>query len=98
MVDFVSGILYRMNIRNGDLQKVAEGFGGGDGIVRGPKGVIYVSDWQNGRIFTVGKQGEVKLFKDGFKSAADIGLSRDGKFIIVPDMKAGEVIWVPAQN
>ncbi len=95
-VDFVSGILYRIKIRTGEMEKVAEGFGGGDGIVRGSKGVIYVSDWQNGRVFSVSKQGEVKLLKDGFKAAADIGLTRDGKFILVPDMKAGELVWLPA--
>ena len=94
-VDFASGILYRIHIRSGAMQKVAEGFGGGDGLVRGSKGVLYVSDWQNGRVFSVSRQGEVKLLKDGFKSAADIGLTRDGKFILVPDMKAGEVVWLP---
>lgn len=94
-VDFVSGILYRIKIRTGEMEKVAEGFGGGDGLLRGSKGVLYVSDWQNGRVFSVSRTGEVKLLKDGFKSAADIGLSRDGKFIMVPDMKAGELVWLP---
>lgn len=94
-VDFVSGILYRIKIRTGEMEKVAEGFGGGDGVARGSKGVLYVSDWQNGRVFSVSKQGEVKLIKDGFKSAADISLTRDGKFILVPDMKAGELVWLP---
>lgn len=94
-VDFVSGILYRIKIRTGEMEKVAEGFGGGDGLVRGPKGVLYVSDWQNGRVFSVSKQGEVKLLQDGFKAAADIGLTRDGKHLLVPDMKAGELVWLP---
>lgn len=95
-VDFVSGILYRIKIRTGEIEKVAEGFGGGDGVVRGSKGVIYVSDWQNGRVFSLSKQLEVKLLKDGYKAAADIGLTSDGKFILVPDMKAGELVWLPA--
>ena len=95
-MDFVSGILYRIKIRTGEMEKIAEGFGGGDGVVRGSKGVLYVSDWQNGRVFTVSKRGEVKLLKDGFKSAADIGLTRDSKYILVPDMKAGELVWLPA--
>lgn len=96
-VDFVSGILYRINLRSGAMQKVAEGFGGGDGIVRGSKGVLYVSDWQNGKVFSVSKRGEVSLLKSGYTAAADIGLSKDGKFILVPDMKAGELHWLPAQ-
>lgn len=94
-VDFVSGILYRIQLRSGEMEKIAEGFGGGDGIVRGPRGVLYVSDWKNGKVFSVSKKGEVQLLKEGFQAAADIGLSKDGKSIIVPDMKAGEVVWLP---
>ncbi len=94
-LDLVSGTLYRIKIKTGKLEKVAEGFGGGDGIVRGAKGVLYASDWKNGSVFSVSKKGEVKLLKNGFKSAADIGLSSDGKFILVPDMLAGELVWLP---
>jgi gluconolactonase len=97
VVDFVTGTLYRMQLRNGELEKVAEGFGGGDGLVRGPGGVLYVSDWKNGKVFSVSKQGEVKLLQEDFAAAADIGLSKDGKHVIVPDMKAGEVVWVPVK-
>ncbi|MDP3904273.1 MAG: SMP-30/gluconolactonase/LRE family protein [Methylococcaceae bacterium] len=94
-LDLVSGTLYRIEIKTGKLEKVAEGFGGGDGVVRGAKGVLYASDWKNGSVFSVSKKGEVKLLKNGFKSAADIGLSSDGKFILVPDMLAGELVWLP---
>jgi gluconolactonase len=93
-VDFVSGILYRVKLRTGELEKIAEGFGGGDGIVRGAGGTLYVSDWKNGKVYSVGKKGEVTLLKEGFQQAADIGLSKDGNYIIVPDMKAGEVHWL----
>ena len=94
-VDFVSGVLYRIKLRSGDMEKIAEGFGGGDGIVRGAKGVLYVSDWKNGRIYSVDKQGRTQLIKDGYVASADIGVSADGKSIVVPDMKAGEVHWLP---
>ncbi len=30
-----------------------------------------------------------------FQSAADIGLSADGKYLLVPDMKAGALYWMP---
>ena len=94
MVDFVSGVLYRIKLRGGDMEKMAEGFGGGDGIVRGSKGVLYVSDWKNGKLYSVDKQGKVQLLQDGFQAAADIGLSADRKFILVPDMNAGELVWL----
>jgi hypothetical protein len=95
MVDFVSGILYRIKLATGKMETVAEGFGGGDGVTRDHKHVIWVSDWKNGRVFTVKPGGIVKLVKDGYQSAADINISSDGKFILVPDMKAGTLNWLP---
>jgi len=95
MVDFLSGILYRITLKTGKMVSVAEGFGGGDGITRDRQGRLWISDWKNGRVFTLKRDGEIKLVKAGFQSAADIGLSADGKFVLVPDMKAGELIWLP---
>ena len=96
-VDFSSGILYRVNLKSAAMTKVAEGFGGGDGLMRAPSGTLYLSDWKNGRVFSVDKKGSVKQIKDGFKASADIGLSPDRKSILVPDMKAGELVWLPLQ-
>ena len=93
-VDFVSGVLYGLNLKTGVVTKVAEGFGGGDGLVKSAEGTYYVSDWNNGKVFSV-KNGEVKLLKDGFKASADIALTRDGRYLLVPDMKAGEVVYLP---
>jgi len=94
-VDFVSGTLYRVSLGNGELSKLAEGFGGGDGLVRGIDGMLYVSDWKNGKVYSVDREGKVKLLKEGFKAAADIALATNGKALLVPDMKAGEVVWLP---
>jgi gluconolactonase len=95
MVDFFTGNLYRITLKTGKMVPVAEGFGGGDGIVRDRSGRLWISDWKNGRVFTLKRDGELKLVQAGFQSAADIGLSADGKFVVVPDMKAGELIWLP---
>lgn len=94
MVDFFSGNLYRIVLKTGRMTQIAEGFGGGDGIARDSKGTLWISDWKNGRLFTLKKDGELKLVKDGFKAAADITMAADGKTVLVPDMKAGEVVWV----
>lgn len=94
MVDFVSGELYRITLKTGRMTRIAEGFGGGDGIARDSKGTLWISDWKNGRLFTLKKDGELKLVKEGFKAAADIEIAADGKTVLVPDMKAGEVVWV----
>ncbi|HWT29051.1 MAG TPA: SMP-30/gluconolactonase/LRE family protein [Methylophilaceae bacterium] len=95
-VDFVSGILYKLDLATGEMQELASGFGGGDGLVHHPKGLMFVSDWKNGKVFSVDAvKDEVKLLKAGFKASADIAMSRDGRYVIVPDMKAGEVVWLP---
>ncbi len=88
-VDFSSGILYKINLKNNSITKVAEGFGGADGLIKSGKN-FFISDWKNGKIFKV-QEGKVSLYKDGFAAAADIALSYDKKSIIVPDMKAGSV-------
>lgn len=98
MVDFFSGILYRLKVSTGKMDALAEGFGGGDGIVRDRKGVLWVSDWKNGRVFSLKKDGALNLAPVTFQAAADIALSADGKFILVPDMKAGSLTWVPVKH
>lgn len=98
MVDFVSGVLYRIDMKKDAMLEVAKGFGGADGIVKVGKDQLYVSDWKNGKVFRVqlSKNGEAKveLVQDGFVAAADIALSHDGKYLLVPDMKAGELVYL----
>jgi sugar lactone lactonase YvrE len=36
-----------------------------------------------------------KLVKEGFAAAADIAIAPDGKTLLVPDMKAGELVYLP---
>ena len=92
-VDFSSGILYKINLKNKSISKIAEGFGGGDGLIRSGNN-FFVSDWKNGKIFKV-QGSKVSLYKDGFTAAADIALSFDRKSIMTPDMKAGSITFVP---
>ena len=99
VVDFVSGILYRLDMKKNELIEVAKGFGGGDGVVKGKKDQFYVSDWKNGKVFSVklekGVVANAELVQEGFQAAADIAPSLDGKFLLVPDMKAGELVYLP---
>jgi len=92
-VDFSSGILYKINLKNKSISKIAEGFGGGDGLIRSGNN-FFVSDWKNGKIFKV-QGSKVSLYKDGFTAAADIALSFDRKSIMTPDMKAGSITFIP---
>ena len=92
-VDFSSGILYKINLKNKSISKIAEGFGGGDGLIRSGNN-FFISDWKNGKIFKV-QGSKVSLYKDGFTAAADIALSFDRKSIMTPDMKAGSITFIP---
>ena len=94
-VDFASGILYKINLKTKSILKVAEGFGGGDGLIKSGDS-FFISDWKNGKIFKL-QRNKVTLHKEGFTAAADIALSYDKKSIITPDMKAGSVTLVPIQ-
>jgi sugar lactone lactonase YvrE len=92
-VDFESGILYRVNLSTGATTKIAEGFGGGDGIVKTKAGKIIISDWKTGKIYEL-VAGKARWMKEGYQAAADIALTNDGKYLMVPDMKAGELDFV----
>ena len=93
-VDFESGNLYRVNLSTGATTKLAAGFGGGDGMVKTKAGKIYISDWKAGKVYKVAA-GKAHVVKEGYQAAADIALTKDEKFIMVPDMKAGELDFVP---
>lgn len=87
-VDFSSGVLYRVNVSTGKMTMLADGFGAGDGIVKTKQGKIYISDWKNGYIY-LSAAGKAQIVKSDFNSPADIALSQDGKYLLIPVMKAG---------
>lgn len=93
VVDLSSGALYRLNLANPALEKLNRGFGGGDGLARDDQGRLYVSDWANGRVYWLEKaKGEPRLLADSLKAAADIAIGPEGR-LLVPDMKAGTLVY-----
>ncbi len=94
-VDFTSGVLYSLNQKTQVLTDIAEGFGGGDGVVHHSNGTMYISDWKSGKVFSVNTKGEVTLLKSGYQSAADIAITKDEAYLMVPDMNAGELDFIP---
>ena len=93
-VDFTSGVLYTFNQKTQALTDIAEGFGGGDGVVHHSDGTMYISDWKTGKVFSINTKGDVNLLKDGYQSAADIAITKDETYLMVPDMKAGELDFI----
>lgn len=94
VVDFVSGDMYSFNMKTQLLTSLATGFGGGDGLVHHSSDKMFVSDWKNGKVFSINLAGEVTQIKDGYQAAADIALTQDEKYLMVPDMKAGELDFI----
>ena len=102
VADFTTGVLSRIRLRNFSVEKMAEGFGGGDGLAfSGTK--LYISDWKGGKIWSLdltapGQKPE--LMKEGFTNPADIDVTSDGKFLVVPEMmkataNGGRVNFIP---
>ena len=102
VADFTTGVLSRIRLRNFSVEKMAEGFGGGDGLAfSGTK--LYISDWKGGKIWSIDLTApgqNPKLFKEGFTNPADIDVTSDGKFLVVPEMMkatadGGRVNFIP---
>lgn len=96
VADFGTGKLFRLDIASGKVTALNQGFGGADGLVRDSRGLLYVSDWHNGKVWQlIDARATPQLIADGLESAADISLSADGRFLLVPDMKAGTLQYLP---
>ena len=93
-VDFTSGILYTLNTETGKLTDIDKGFGGADGLVHHSSGTMYVSDWKSGKVFAVALDGEITQIGPQYKAAADIALTKDERYLMVPDMNAGELDFI----
>lgn len=97
--DFGNGNLFSVDIASGKTRLLNRGFGGTnsvDGLIRDSRGYLYVTDWEGGQVWQlIEPSATPQLILDGLKSAADLGLSADGNQLLVPDMKAGELIKLP---
>lgn len=90
MLDFGSGELLRIAIEDGKSEKIAEGFDGGDGLAWDNFGRLFITSWKTGKVWGIPRPGVAPiLIAEGFQSAADLCLDPSGKFLLIPDMKAG---------
>ena len=87
-----AGDLLEGDLKSQEINKLSEGFEGGDGLAY--KGnTIYISSWIKGTVYSF-ENGKTKLIAEGFEAAADIALVHDKKVLVVPDMKAGTVTFI----
>jgi glucose/arabinose dehydrogenase len=99
VADFGSGALHRIRLADGASEKIAEGMDGADGLTWDHYGHLFISCWKTGKVFAIPRPGEkpIEIVSKGFQSAADSCLDPTGKFILVPDMKAGTLTAVPTK-
>jgi gluconolactonase len=96
VADYGLGELYRYDLITGTAQRVSGGFGGTDGIASDGRGGLYVSDGKNGRIFQFSSELEPpRLISSRFQAPADIAVTPNGRTLLVPDMKAGTLTFLP---
>jgi glucose/arabinose dehydrogenase len=100
-VDYTTGILFRVDLQNKTLEKVAPGFGSSDGLVRDGGGRLIITDFAGHRVFIVAKPDGREPAKpqeitvSGIESAADLAISPDGKSLMIPDMSGGKLAILP---
>lgn len=94
VADFGTGDLFQLSLADKvKITHLNSGFGGADGLVRDSDGLLYISDWANGKVWQLTEpKATPQLITDDHQSAADISLSVDGKAILMPDMKAGQLV------
>jgi gluconolactonase len=95
-VDYTTGILFRVDLKEKTLEKVASGLGASDGLVRDAAGRLIITDFAGHRVFVLAKPGgkPQEIPVSGIESAADLGISPDGKSLIIPDMSGGKLAIV----
>lgn len=100
VADFGTGKLYRLVMKKAGgkpaLKLLYSGFGAADGLVRDRDGALYVSDWKGGKVWRLSTpRSAPQLIAEGHKSSADIALSADGGYLLMPDMMAGKLVFLP---
>jgi sugar lactone lactonase YvrE len=93
IAEFFTGDVLEYN--KGKWKTLAKGHRSGDGIVHDSKGRFYVSEVFTGRVTRYEADGSApKELGQGLKAAADHFLDEKAGVLIVPDSKAGELVFL----
>ncbi|MBS0264302.1 MAG: PQQ-dependent sugar dehydrogenase [Planctomycetes bacterium] len=97
LLDFGSGQLYRIKLADNSAEKIADGFDGGDALTWDRHGQLFVTSWKSGKVWGIPRPGQKPvLISEKFEQAADSCIDADNRFLLVPDMKAGTLVALPA--
>lgn len=101
VVDYTTGILFRVDVKGKTMEKIAGGFGASDGLVRDAQGRLIITDYAGHRVFVIAKpdakppEKPQEIAVSGIESAADLAISPDGKSLLIPDMGGGKIATLP---
>jgi hypothetical protein len=100
-VDYTTGILFRVDLKEKSMEKVAGGFGASDGLVRDARGRLIITDYAGHRVFVLAKpdakppEKPQEITVSGIESSADLAISPDGRSLLIPDMGGGKLATLP---
>ncbi|BBM82829.1 c-type cytochrome [Candidatus Uabimicrobium amorphum] len=80
------GKLYSLDLKTKDKKDITGTLGNLDGLEKYDDNHYLVSDWPQGKIFAVNKNGEKKVIVHGILGAADIGFASGKKWLTIPRM------------
>ena len=95
LADFFTGDV--LEYKDGVFTTIAKGHRSGDGIVHDSKGRFYISEVMFGRVTRYDADGKnPKLLSEGLnlQAAADIYVDEAHGQLIIPDSKAGELVFI----
>jgi sugar lactone lactonase YvrE len=92
IAEFFRGTL--LEWKNGAWRQISSDHRSGDGIVHDESGNIYLTEVKTGRVWHIKASGERKLLAT-LQSAADLILDEKNHQLIVPDSKAGLLVFIP---
>ncbi len=95
VTDFFAGDI--VHYEDGKYTVLASGLRGLDGLTA-TRDFFYASSWTQGKVWKVDrKTKEAKVIHEGLQSAADFFYDRENKQLIVPDMLAGTLTFLPIE-
>ena len=93
IAEFFRGTL--LEWKSGKWRRISEDHRSGDGIVNDGKGNLYLTEVLSGRVWHINAATGGKKLLATLQSAADLILDEKNRQLIVPDSKAGQLVYIP---
>jgi glucose/arabinose dehydrogenase len=96
LLESATGDLLRVRIADGRTVRVAGGFDGGDGLAWDWFGQLFITSSKQGKVWGIARPGQKPvLLASGLQSPAGPCLDPTGKYVLVPDTRAGTLTALP---